>query len=107
MRTRSSGWRLIRRQAEPGNKPSLNFVSRRTYRPPVELLRRGWVPARVHKLRSPSMGKIFCCLFVVAVIGFIAQTWADEGTIDLGKLPKGVVEICKKRFPNAKIEGAS
>ena len=53
------------------------------------------------------MRKALCCLFTVAAVGFIAQVWADEEKIDLSKLPKGVVETCKRRFPHAKIEGAS
>jgi hypothetical protein len=53
------------------------------------------------------MHNALCCLFAVAAVGLVARAQADEEKIDLSKLPKGVVEVCKKRFPNAKIEGAA
>ncbi len=53
------------------------------------------------------MRNVLCSLFAAAVVGFVAQARADEEKIPLDKLPKGVVENVKKRFPNAKIEGAA
>src|SRR5438067_6333095 len=53
------------------------------------------------------MRKVLCWFFAVAVVGFVAQARADEDKIPLDKLPKGVVETVKKRFPHAKIEGAA
>lgn len=43
----------------------------------------------------------------VAALVFAVATRADEEKVPLDKLPKGVLEAAKKRFPKAEVVGAS
>src|SRR5215475_10879667 len=55
------------------------------------------------------MRKLGWSLLACAVIGFAlaAIVRADEEKVDLDKVPKAVLDAVKKKFPDAKLTGAS
>jgi hypothetical protein len=59
--------------------------------------------------QESAMRKFGWSLVTAAALGFVAAAAvrADEEKIDLDKLPKVVVEAVKKKFPDAKLTGAS